>query len=108
MLSNSTYSPFFNRLLSSIHAQLVQIFVIYVRQIEKKRNRTVGMMLLYNSTNPDAGYPEFQLSGSARTFGEICREFYKKLTCLDITGYRIKYSTVLWLLELQIRRVRKV
>ena len=31
-----------------------------------------------------------------------------KLTCLEITGYRIKYSTVLWLVELQIRRGRKV
>jgi len=31
-----------------------------------------------------------------------------KLTCLEITGYRTKYSTVLWLLELQIRRGRKV
>jgi hypothetical protein len=27
-----------------------------------------------------------------------------KLTCLEITGYRIKYSTVLWLLEMHIRR----
>ena len=26
-----------------------------------------------------------------------------KGTCLEIAGYRIKYSTVLWLLELQIR-----
>jgi hypothetical protein len=24
-----------------------------------------------------------------------------KITCPEITGYRIKYSTVLWLLELQ-------
>ena len=31
-----------------------------------------------------------------------------KLTCLEITRYRIKYSTVLWLIELQIRRGRKV
>jgi hypothetical protein len=31
-----------------------------------------------------------------------------KLTCLEITGYGIKYSTVLWLIELQIRRGRKV
>ena len=31
-----------------------------------------------------------------------------KLTCLEITCYRIKYSTVLWLTELQIRRGRKV
>jgi hypothetical protein len=25
-----------------------------------------------------------------------------KLTCLDIAGYQIKYSTVLWLLDLQL------
>jgi len=31
-----------------------------------------------------------------------------KQMCLEITGYQIKYSTVLWLLELQIRRGRKV
>ena len=31
-----------------------------------------------------------------------------KPTCLEITAYRIKYSAVLWLLELQIRRGRKV
>ena len=33
---------------------------------------------------------------------------FTKLTCLEITGYRIKYSTVLWLLELKIRCGRKV
>ena len=31
-----------------------------------------------------------------------------KLTDLEITGYRIKCSTVLWLVELQIRCGRKV
>jgi len=31
-----------------------------------------------------------------------------KLAWLEIVGYRIKYSTVLWLLELQISRGRKV
>jgi hypothetical protein len=31
-----------------------------------------------------------------------------KLTFLEITGYRIKYNTVVWFLELQIRRGRKV
>jgi len=38
-------------------------------------------------------------------------KFVKKSTkpaCLEITGLRIKYSTVLWLLELQIRPGRKV
>jgi len=63
--------------------------------------------LQYNSTYPDAGCPENQLSGSAWPFEKICREFYK-LTCLEITGYQIKYSVVLWHLEPQIRRGRKV
>jgi hypothetical protein len=31
-----------------------------------------------------------------------------KLTCLEITGYLIKYSTVLWLLELQMRHGKNV
>ena len=31
-----------------------------------------------------------------------------KITCLEITCYRIKYSTVLWLLKLHIWRGRKV
>ena len=31
-----------------------------------------------------------------------------KLSCFEITGYRIKYSKVLWLLEFHIRRGRKV
>jgi len=31
-----------------------------------------------------------------------------KLTCLGTTGYQIKYSRVLWLLDLQIRHGRKV
>jgi len=35
-------------------------------------------------------------------------ENFTKLTCLEITGYRIRYSRVLWLLELQIRRGRNV
>jgi hypothetical protein len=52
----------------------------------------------YNSTYPDAGYPE-RLDPS-RKFVENST----KLTCLAITGYRIKFSTVLWLIELQMRR----
>ena len=41
------------------------------------------------------------------TWGEFV-ENSTKLTCLEITGYAIKYSTALWLPELQIRRGRKV
>jgi len=56
---------------------------------------------------PEASYPDRQLSGSAWHFGEFVDNF-TKLTFLEITGYRIKYSTVLWFAELQIRRGRKV
>jgi len=35
-------------------------------------------------------------------------ENFAKVACLEIIGYLIKYSTVLWLLELQIRRGGKV
>jgi len=44
-----------------------------------------------------ANYPD-RLGPSGKSV-----ENSKKLTCLEITGYRIKYSTVLWLTELQIR-----
>ena len=51
----------------------------------------------YNSTYPDAGYPD-QLG----PWGKFV-ENSTKLTCLEVTGYRIKYSPVLWLREHQIR-----
>jgi hypothetical protein len=46
-------------------------------------------------------YPD-RLGPSGR-FVEKC----KKPICLEITGYRSKYTTLLWLLELQIRRGRE-
>jgi len=55
-----------------------------------------------NSTYPYAVYPD-RLCPSGK-FVENSTE----LTCLETTGYRIKYSTVLWLLELHIKRGRKV
>jgi len=49
-----------------------------------------------------ADYPN-RLGPSGKFF-----ENSTKLSFLGITGYRINYSTVLWLLEFQIRRGRKV
>ena len=49
-----------------------------------------------------ANYPD--RLGSSGKFVENSTQ----LTCLDTAGYRIKYSAVLWLVELQIRRGRKV
>ena len=51
-----------------------------------------------NSTYPDAGYPD-RLGRSGKFV-----ENSTKQTCLEITSYRIKYSAVLWLIKLQIRR----
>ena len=53
-------------------------------------------------TYPDTNYPD--RLGPSGKFVENCIQ----LSCLEITGYQIKYSTELWLLELQIRRGRKV
>ena len=50
----------------------------------------------------DTGYPK-RLGSSGKSV-----ENSTKLTCLEITGYPIKYNTVLWLVALQIRRGRKV
>ena len=55
-----------------------------------------------NSSHPHAGYSD-RLGSSVKFV-----ENYTKITCLELTIYRIKYSSVLWLLELQNRRGRKV
>jgi hypothetical protein len=49
-----------------------------------------------------ANYPD-RLSPSRKFI-----ENSTKLICLQITGYRIKYSILLWLLEFKIRRDGKV
>jgi hypothetical protein len=64
--------------------------------IEKNQN----MYFMFNtffSDNPDS-------LGNSGKFVEKST----KLTFLGITGYRIKYSTVLWLLELHMGLVRRV
>jgi len=76
--------------------------------------RNNGRRNLHSSSN----IVEFRLSGRW-LFGKLIVrislalrvkfvENSTKLTCLGITGYRNNYGTVLRLLELQIRRGRKV
>jgi len=64
--------------------------------------RYSGTPLIRTQVIRIANYPD--RLGPSGKFVDNCT----KLTCLQITGYRIKYSTVLWLLELQIRQGRKV
>ena len=61
---------------------------------------------------PDAGYPNasYPVAGcldQLRPSGKFV-ENSTKLTCLEITDCRIKHITVLRLLELQLRRSRRV
>ena len=65
----------------------------------KKYGRTPLIRMLVIRT---ANYPD--------RFGPlgIFVEDSTKLTRPEITGYRIKYSKMLWLLEIQIRRGRRV
>jgi len=60
-----------------------------------------------NSNYMDAGYPNRQLSHQLDPSGNFF-ENYTKLTRPVITGYRIQYVRLLWLLELKIRCGRKV
>ena len=75
---------------------------IAVFMVDKVAPGEILLQVQYNSTYPDPGYPD--RLGSSVTFVENSTQIY----CFEITGYRIKYSTVLWLLEPQIRRGRKV
>ena len=87
----------------------------------------IAFQMQCNSTYPVAGYPvagypvaRYPVAGypvagysvagypdRLRPSGK-CVENSTKLTSFEITGCRIKYSTVLWLLELQLRRGREV
>ena len=64
-------------------------------------------ILKEKSSYPDAGVPDSDYPERLGPSGKFV-ENSTKLTFLEITGYRIKYSRVLWLMELQIRRSRKV
>ena len=54
--------------------------------------------------------PVIRTTNNPARLGPSCKSAQNctALSCLEITSYRIKYSTVLWLIELQIRRGRKV
>jgi len=70
----------------------------------KKYGRTplIRTLIIRTLVIRTADYPD--LLGPSGKFVENST----KLTCPEITGYQIKYSTVLWLLEIQISRGRKV
>ena len=77
------------------------LFFVY-QQGDSPRSSYSRTPLIRNLVIRNANYPHG--IDSSEKFVENST----KVACLEITGYRIKYSTVLWLLELQIRRVRKV
>jgi hypothetical protein len=65
---------------------------------------TQGFAVMKWSTTPLIRTLVIRIANSRLGPSGKCVENSTKQTCLEIAGYRIKYSTVLWLLELQIRR----
>jgi hypothetical protein len=96
--------------VSEINADLLYIIILSVvlsfdcdwRQQAVGGRKKMAAKIRQNSTYPESAYPDL-LGSSGKSVDNST-----KLTCLEITGYRIKYSTVLWLPELQIRRGRMV
>ena len=64
-----------------------------LRSLSVQQNVTYRMLAIRIANYPD----NFDSSGKFV-------DNSTKINCLEIIGYRIKYSTVLWLLELNIRR----
>ena len=73
--------------------------MLTLEELKISYNRTPFIRTMFIRT---ANYPD--RLGPSGKFVENCT----KLGCLEITGYKIQYSRVLWLLELQIRRGRKI
>jgi len=63
-----------------------------VFMVEKVALGAISLQVRYNSNYPDSGYPD-RLGSSGKFVANSTQ-----LTPLEITGCRIKYSTVLWFL----------
>jgi hypothetical protein len=98
--NTTTITGRFPTLEKSWHYSIAPQFDIMVRILLKdKYSRTPLIRMLVTRI---ANYPD--RLGPSGKFVENPTE----IPCLEITGYRIKYSTLLWLLELQISRDRKI
>ena len=83
--------------LRSKYVELVQCIELGTYVLQYSRTPLIRTLVIRMSDYPD------RLGPSGRFV-----ENSTKLPSLEITGYRIKYSTVLWLTELQIKRGREV
>jgi hypothetical protein len=81
---------------------------IYQYPITAQR-QTANLVFIQYSRTPLIRMPVIRIADYPDRLGSSGKfvQNLQKLICLEITGYRIKYSTVLWLLELQIRRGQK-
>ena len=91
-VNNSSEARFVIRILYE-----VVVGVIYTHFLKYRRTPLIRKLVIRTANNPDR-------LGPSSKFGEN----YTKLTCLELTSYRIKYSSVLRLIELQISCGRKV
>ena len=82
---------------NSTHSLFTVLTELFLKQYNIRRTPLIRTLVTWNANYPDRLGPSVKFVENS-----------KKLTCPEITGYRTKYSSVLWLLELQIRRGRKV
>jgi len=66
--------------------------LISLAQIGEVKMGILGFLKRWNSTYPEAGYPDSQFSVSVWPLGKFV-ENSTKLTFLEIVFYRIKYRT---------------
>jgi hypothetical protein len=103
--------------LQVVHSETVRLslhIIVYIlKKVFTAETCSCGFVLRIKSCTAELRLSGRWLSGSPIIRVSLARsgkfvENSTKLTCLEITGYRIKCSTVLWLIELQIRRGREV
>jgi len=109
-ITRKTTTTLHTRQLTTIHNRY---FKIHVQKVNNTKVRKYCIQFLVSF------FPHIIYSSGCWFFGSaIIRitltlplnlpSVLQKINCLDITTYRIKYSTVLWLLEMQISRRWKV
>jgi hypothetical protein len=74
------------------------------------KNQITAWPMVSQTANKYSRTPLIQIANYPYRLGPLGKfvENSTKLTCLEITGYQIKNSSVLWLIELHIRCGQKV
>jgi hypothetical protein len=83
-------SPYANHYTDYVSQLILRCEVVHSYIFQYSRTSLIQTLVIWFASYPNQLVP----------LGKFV-ENSTKLTCLEIAGYQIKYSTVLWLLELQ-------